>query len=162
MSERASRRGGIGHIVETTDMARAALKMYRRGFALRGRNTQAAIGQMKKIIVTGRNKADIAQDVNKRKIDPVFVEHMRIAIRQIKRATRTGRERAIEIADKRESRLVTHIEMNGHRLIASRRWQREQTQTAIDVYFQAMPQIRMRDRLGRAETDALSVQRDVD
>ena len=162
MSERTSRRSGISHIVETTNAVLTALKIYRRGFALRGRNAQTAVGQTKKIIVADRNKANIAQRMNQRKIDPVFVKRVRIAIGQIKRTTRTGRERAVEIADKRESHLVTHIEMNGYRVIASRRWQREQTQAAIHVYFQAMPQIGMCDGSGRAETDALSLQREGD
>ena len=94
MGERTSRRGGIGHIVETTNTALAALKMYRRGFALRGRNAQTAVGQVKKIIVADRNKAHIAQRVNERKVDPVFVKCVRIAVGQIKWTTRTGRERA--------------------------------------------------------------------
>ena len=100
--------------------------------------------------------------MNKRKIDPVFVKRVCIAIGQIKWATRTGRERTVEIADKRENPLVTHIEMNGYRVIASRRRQREQPQAAIHVYFQAMPQIGMVQSVGRAETDALSLQREGD
>ena len=119
--EGASGRSGIGRVVQATDMTWAAPKVDRRGFALRWGHAQAALGEAKEVAVRGRNKSEVAQGLDEGKVNPVFVEHMRIPRGQVKRPTHAWGEGAVEGADQGECRLVTRIEMPGYGIAAPRR-----------------------------------------
>jgi hypothetical protein len=60
VGEGAARSGGVGQVVEAAYMALVALEVNGRGFTLGGRNSKAAVGEVKEVVVVGGDKTEVA------------------------------------------------------------------------------------------------------
>ena len=78
--ESATRRGGIGWVVEASDVAIVSLKVNGRGFTLGRGNSKAAVGQAKEVVIVGRGKTEVTEGMNEGEVGPVFVEGGGVAI----------------------------------------------------------------------------------